>query len=362
MNSFRLSQSNMDPRVHRATPTEGASPQPPPSNTHQTTYPADIDGTDPSRSNSDQLTSPADLESTMQPIPKPKPNEKDFGIKAFSSPDDPIVDIVAIHGLDGHREETWMAQNGTLWLRDFLPSDLPKARILSYGYDANTGCQESISTEIMRRDAQKFASTLVRKRRDAPRRPIIFIAHDLGGIILKWALVICDNQRPRPGPIQRDDLQSVLVSTQAILFFGTPHFGVKDEIIDAIQHMASVYTHKTDKILDQLREDSSELENVQELYAGISKNIHRVCFYSGCSQGKKGDMSVSYRSAVIAGDPDARKESLHASHKEMVKLSKDDEGYDTVCDYIKEFARSAVQEVGAKWVTEDRIRSAANGR
>ncbi|KAH6861238.1 hypothetical protein B0T12DRAFT_336994, partial [Alternaria alternata] len=43
---------------------------------------------------------------------------------------DPVIDVVAIHGLNGHREKTWTAGNGVHWLRDLLPHDLPQARIL----------------------------------------------------------------------------------------------------------------------------------------------------------------------------------------------------------------------------------------
>lgn len=35
------------------------------------------------------------------------------------------VDIVAVHGLGGHFEETWTdSDSKQLWLRDFLPSQL----------------------------------------------------------------------------------------------------------------------------------------------------------------------------------------------------------------------------------------------
>ena len=46
--------------------------------------------------------------------------------------------IIAVHGLDGDRERTWTAENGKLWLKDFLPADVPRARILTYGFDART--------------------------------------------------------------------------------------------------------------------------------------------------------------------------------------------------------------------------------
>jgi hypothetical protein len=44
--------------------------------------------------------------------------------------------IVAIHGLNGGSFSTW-TQDGKLWLRDFLPSTFPSARIMTFGYNAN---------------------------------------------------------------------------------------------------------------------------------------------------------------------------------------------------------------------------------
>jgi len=46
------------------------------------------------------------------------------------------LDIVAIHGITGDAFKTWTHENGTNWLRDFLPSAFPGARIFSYGYPA----------------------------------------------------------------------------------------------------------------------------------------------------------------------------------------------------------------------------------
>jgi hypothetical protein len=33
--------------------------------------------------------------------------------------------VVAVHGLNGHSEKTWTADNGVNWLRDLLPEDFP---------------------------------------------------------------------------------------------------------------------------------------------------------------------------------------------------------------------------------------------
>ncbi|KAF8508591.1 hypothetical protein BU17DRAFT_6886, partial [Hysterangium stoloniferum] len=40
--------------------------------------------------------------------------------------------IVAMRGLDAHREASFTADNGVLWRRDLLPEALPSAKILTY--------------------------------------------------------------------------------------------------------------------------------------------------------------------------------------------------------------------------------------
>ncbi|KAF6811391.1 hypothetical protein CPLU01_15120 [Colletotrichum plurivorum] len=52
--------------------------------------------------------------------------------------DDDAVDIVAVPGLASHPIGSWKSsQRGSskVWLRDFLPRDIPNARVLIYGYD-----------------------------------------------------------------------------------------------------------------------------------------------------------------------------------------------------------------------------------
>lgn len=44
--------------------------------------------------------------------------------------------IVAVHGLAGGSLSTWRHDNGKTWLLEFLPQDLPNARIMTFGYSA----------------------------------------------------------------------------------------------------------------------------------------------------------------------------------------------------------------------------------
>lgn len=86
--------------------------------------------------------------------------EDPIGLKLFNAKNsncedsgDYQVDVIAVHGLDGHRESTWACSEGAkqgsqpdpLWLRDFLPQDLPGSRIFTYGYNSQVLASRSVS-------------------------------------------------------------------------------------------------------------------------------------------------------------------------------------------------------------------------
>jgi hypothetical protein len=69
-----------------------------------------------------------------------------------------------VHGLNGHCEETWTTSSGVNWLRDLLPHDLPNARILSWGYDANTHSSSGVSCQYLFDHARTLVSDLCLER------------------------------------------------------------------------------------------------------------------------------------------------------------------------------------------------------
>lgn len=46
------------------------------------------------------------------------------------------ISIVAITGVGGTPFMSWQHKSGGMWLRDFLPRDIPKARVFTYGYSS----------------------------------------------------------------------------------------------------------------------------------------------------------------------------------------------------------------------------------
>jgi hypothetical protein len=100
-----------------------------------------------------------------------------------------VVDIIAIHGLNGHYDKTWSTESAegdrVNWLKDFLPHRIPYARILSYGY--NSTVQFSKSAAGVNTFAEQLLEDIlsVRLHPMERMRPILFICHSLGGIVFK---------------------------------------------------------------------------------------------------------------------------------------------------------------------------------
>jgi hypothetical protein len=61
-----------------------------------------------------------------------------------------------------------------LWLKDLLPEKIPGARILAYGYDANTRGQDQFSKDNLRGHAKTLVSKLAVKRKETS------VSEDLG--------------------------------------------------------------------------------------------------------------------------------------------------------------------------------------
>lgn len=106
-----------------------------------------------------------------------------------------IVDLVALHGLNGHYRKTWTATppmgKPKNWLEDFLPEQISNARIMSYGY--NSAFQFSKSVADIGTFAEQLLHSLIAKRRSQSerKRPVIFICHSFGGLVFKQVLY-CD--------------------------------------------------------------------------------------------------------------------------------------------------------------------------
>lgn len=142
----------------------------------------------------------------------------DIGLALIHNPLIHSADVIFVHGLRGHRCRTWETKSGKFWL-EWLGTLLPEARVWSYGYDAHT---ISGSQDVFHLYATQFLSEISShlshdKNNATIEKPIVFVAHSLGGILVKKAMILASSAKSGWNCIFRN--------TAGILFLGTPHRG-----------------------------------------------------------------------------------------------------------------------------------------
>ncbi|KAI5810664.1 Alpha/Beta hydrolase protein, partial [Pyronema omphalodes] len=175
--------------------------------------------------------------------------------------------IVAVHGLNGHAFDTWTAGD-RMWLRDFLPHQLTRTRIMTYGYNSNVW--DKLSTTTIPEFALALLSALVNKRGTKDRkRPIIFVCHSLGGIVVKLALNLA-----------RKDKHTACIAAAArgIVFLATPHRGSDTANNVVVGTLAKVLAVRQD-LLIALRMDSRQLNEIDNEFRTNYENLDIATFY-----------------------------------------------------------------------------------
>ncbi|KAK3295430.1 Alpha/Beta hydrolase protein [Chaetomium fimeti] len=246
------------------------------------------------------------------------------------------IDIVAVHGLNGDSHNTWthIPEGGkgpqTLWLRDLLPGKLPNAHVMSFQYDSST---HGMSEQSVRGNAGKLVRLLRDKREDyeEEERPIVFIGHSLGGIVIKQALKHAKDH----------DFTDIYAHTNGIVFFGTPHRGADAASWAAtLSGILSAASRKPpSKFLEALKNDSVELRKISEDFRPFGGRFNIVSFYEEHAHRLLGRVVVD-KSSAIMGLPNEDPMMLGGNHSTMCKFGVGDRRFDPVWRAIRRAAKA----------------------
>jgi protein SERAC1 len=251
------------------------------------------------------------------------------GIKELHTCDDAVVDICFVHGLTGNRERTWTATGQDApWPQLLLPRRLRQARILTWGYDAYVVRSGVAGSNRLIDHSTNLVNDLTTNRAEhnASSRSLIFVAHSLGGLVCKMAIM---TSKDNPAP----HLKAIFRHVKGILFMGTPHTG--SWMADWIKIPAwglGVVKSSNRSLLSILQTEDQLLESLQisflsmvrDLRDNYNRRIEVTCFYEELPMPVVGEV-VSKASATFSDHPLM---SIHANHSDMVKFASiEDNGF-----------------------------------
>ncbi|CAI6088227.1 unnamed protein product [Clonostachys chloroleuca] len=181
------------------------------------------------------------------------------GFTPLYDPEDHQADCIALSGLASHPFGSWQQKDGSktfMWIRDALPKALPRVRPILYGYD--TVLQNSKSFQSILDIACGLLNQLRACGWASPTaKPLLFLAHSLGGLVLKQAFVSLANT------LQSDN--KLRVSIKGGILFGVPNFGMEQASL-----LSMVRGQSNEGLVGDLALGSQYLSHLDKQFAGLS--------------------------------------------------------------------------------------------
>ncbi|CCT76220.1 uncharacterized protein FFB20_13588 [Fusarium fujikuroi] len=303
------------------------------------------------------------------PVPASGPIS-DVGLTLIWEPDNgnTEVDVVFVHGFTGHPQKTWTFQGSkttTYWPRDKVPQTLPSARVWTFGYDTKIGSpfRPENQNTIYGEGKELVASLADVRPANEENVPLIFVAHSLGGIVVKQALRYSEKCREQ---LANRNLGLIYDSVIGILFFGTPHGGadprgISHHIVQSLAKIAGVRVNPN--TMATLLPSSAELEQLRDEFLPlVRKNRWTITSF----QEQRGTpllhgKLVVEKACSSLGDVDIeRTRAMNKNHGDMCKFSEEDPEYSKVDRAFKHAWESWTMELRmslkAKWrgsISED---------
>ena len=197
---------------------------------------------------------------------------------------DAVVDIIFVHGLGGDKVSTWQSLESeeSFWPA-WLGEDLQHAAIYSLGYDASPsewlGHAMPLSDRAMNvlalLDAEQFGA-----------RPIVFICHSLGGLLIKQLLRTA-------ATLGQPSWQRFARCTKSVVFLATPHAGAR------LANYAGLlgWVLRTSSAVQDLQANDAHLRELSLWYSNNAQSLNIVTHVFFETQDTKGVRIVDETSA-----------------------------------------------------------------
>ncbi|KAL6900330.1 hypothetical protein GGI43DRAFT_383810 [Trichoderma evansii] len=266
------------------------------------------------------------------------------GLKIVKDSKDADIDIVAVHGLGGQGFRSWISHEGgksKFWLEDLLAEDIPNARIMTYGYVSEGANYRYLVHNVLYGRALDLVKELgsQRDRDGTSRRPLFFIAHSLGGWIVKRALIISSEAVDA-------EIKNIELSTCGVAFLGTlspgrplsptPLAYVIRRTTSGFDELPNRSSSRTPTMQPQAN-DIEWLENQMEAFKAITENLPQISFYE--TKQTSDGFIVEQRHSMSGSD--GVQIGLSATHSGLIQFQGRDANYKIFVNRFREMIHKA---------------------
>ncbi|TGO31109.1 hypothetical protein BPAE_0001g00030 [Botrytis paeoniae] len=271
----------------------------------------------------------------------------DLGIHILVDCKRPVIDIVAVHGLGATPSTTWTKapkpqehldrhtelsitapptrankfEDRINWLSNpkMLPANVTDARIMAFNYDSNWYGDDAIKVRLDH-VADDLRRKILRQRKDCSSRPLIFIGHCFGGLVIEKALI-------------QSQMSKILDGTTGVVLLGTPHRGTDNVTSgELLQRILRAGAAGEAASLTVLRTDNEMVLDAVHSFSTITRerNISVHCFFEQKSSKVSKmfgddykDFMVDEKSAILDG---CERYGLPLDHYQLNKFSDPEDG------------------------------------
>uniref|UniRef100_A0AAQ6A365 Protein SERAC1 n=1 Tax=Amphiprion ocellaris TaxID=80972 RepID=A0AAQ6A365_AMPOC len=187
------------------------------------------------------------------------------------------ADVLFIHGILGAAFKTWRQKDRVTleekrgaesrddytecWPKSWLAADCPNLRVLSVEYDSHlSDWMAKCPAENQRKSLAYRSQELLKKLKQAGvgERPVVWVAHSMGGLLVKKMLMDASED---------PDMQGLLQNTKGVMFYSVPHHGTF-----MAEYSVNVrYLLFPSIEVRELCKDSPALRNLNENFLNIAK-------------------------------------------------------------------------------------------
>lgn len=255
------------------------------------------------------------------------PEEVSFRI--IHNPAQAVLDVIFVHGLTGDPQKTWASKAG--YWPDWMAKDHPDIRVCTFGYPASK-LKKWINKELDIFELAKLATEFLCGN-GVGERPVVFVAHSLGGIITKLLLNHCHGSSD-------EQAAALAARTLRVMFLATPHSApplpgiVKKELPGwSSPHITA------------LSGETTVLENIREAYGkyvASNKHLRNVAYYE--AQKLSGVVQVVPMQCANPGISGTDPIPIEADHINICKpQSRESAIYTSVNRHIEQAKKLAVK-------------------